>query len=123
MTMSAFYQILTTALGTSQYNIYSADVSSTGLYNSTPCNFFNSDQPCVTQLQLRFVEMDIESRTIIHKHDKVQIFVHEGGIVGGVMFFTWFLGLLAPVPEDDLDELDELAQQAHQQVPQHSAQQ
>lgn len=69
----------------SQYNTYTADVSSIGLTNPNGNGVLFDTGTCVT-----FSSFLVTTQTSKRGSDWKQMLLDEGSITGGVTFFTWF---------------------------------
>lgn len=84
----------------SKYTYYTADVVTLEpgypLVKST-CDqsLANYTSSCGAGMWIKPVSSLVTTQTSSPGTDIVEIFVDEGAIVGGVMFFTWFLGIFA----------------------------
>ena len=79
-----------------EYNTY--DVTSQPSFltgQNTTCFHTNSSSPCTIGIQLQVSPDTLlgELRQSGHGIDRTQIFIDEGGIIGGVAFFAFFLGI------------------------------
>lgn len=80
------------------YRYYEGQLSSTGIFNSSSCDTSSKTYAggkCISQVMLRFSTNIVTNFTSDRLLDRKQMFIDEGGIVGFVMFLTWFLGIFA----------------------------
>ena len=50
--------------------------------------------PCIGDIDIRYSTMLVTTQTSTYSKSWVEMLTEEGGIVGGIMFVTWFLGIL-----------------------------
>ena len=83
------------------YNTYRTSFISYEVNNDPGCLISSStpppDQtdplPCVGDVDIHFSSMLVTEQTSDYAKDWVGMLTDEGGIVGGIMFVTWFLGI------------------------------
>ena len=50
--------------------------------------------PCVSDIDIKFSTMLVTSQTSRYSKSRTEMFTDEGGIIGAITFFTWFMGIL-----------------------------
>lgn len=77
------------------YKYYTADPYSTGGFNLTGCDVSLTNPPklCLLQIVIRYKTFIVTTMRGTRKLAMQQMLIDEGGIVGGVMFVTWFFSI------------------------------
>ena len=61
--------------------------------DNTTCTGSNPQDVCAASVTVKFDSSLVTKQTSSRGMDTLQIFIDEGSIVGGILFFTWFLGI------------------------------
>jgi hypothetical protein len=54
---------------------------------------YNNDTPCSLVLSVQIRSEILTTQTSSHGTTALDILIDEGGILGGILFFTWFFGI------------------------------
>jgi hypothetical protein len=53
-----------------------------------------AQRPCQGGIDVQFSSMLVTTQTSRYSRDRTQMLTDEGGVVGGIMFVTWFLSIV-----------------------------
>lgn len=70
------------------------DRSGCGINGTTIPSGSDALEACTGAVDVQFATMLVTTETSKYSKDRVQMLTDEGGIIGGIMFVTWFLSIV-----------------------------
>lgn len=75
---------------------YATDLlgSGCGIVGNVPPDDPTDPRPCIGDIDIRYSTMLVTNQTSAYRKNWIDMLTDEGGIIGGIMFITWFMGIL-----------------------------